>query len=85
MIASRLLPTYLLLHVAAQPPPLQLLFISLSAQPVKADGRPPRAWLCLRFLPVRTEIFLAAVAKCVLMVGMLVLKEHGLNLSHFLL
>ena len=39
---------------------------SLSTQPVKADGRPPRARFCSRFLPVKGEFFLAAVAKCLL-------------------
>ena len=40
---------------------------TLSCNPT-SQGRgslqPPRAWLCLRFLPVKKDFFLAAVAKC---------------------
>ena len=43
------------------------LSLSLSAQPVKADDRPPSSLVCPRFLPVKGEFFLAIVAKCLLM------------------
>ena len=36
--------------------------VPLSTQPVKADGRPPAARVCPRFLPVKGEFFLATVA-----------------------
>ncbi len=42
---------------------------SLSTQPVKADGCPPRAQLCSRFLSLKRKFFLATVTKCWLMVG----------------
>ena len=58
----------ILLLCVSTPPPSSL-FLSLSTQPVKADGRPPRAGFCLRFLPVKGEFFLTAVAKCLLMGG----------------
>ncbi len=45
------------------------LFLFLLTQPVKADGRPPRALLCSKFLPLKRKFFLATVAKCLLMVG----------------
>ena len=45
---------------------LLLLPLSLSTQMVKADGCPPRAWFCSRFLPIKGEFFLTAVAKCLL-------------------
>ena len=34
---------------------------------VKADGRPPSAQFCLKFLPVKGQFFLATVAKFLLM------------------
>ena len=43
------------------------LSVCLSTQPVKADGRPPRSLVCLRFLPVKREFFLTTVAKELLM------------------
>ncbi len=39
---------------------------------VEADGRPPTARFCSRFQPVKRKLFLAAVAKCLLMVGTVV-------------
>ena len=38
-----------------------------TGRPVKADGRSPIAGFCLRFLHIKVEFFLTAVAKCLLM------------------
>ena len=56
--------------------------LSLSTQSVKADGRPPTARFCSRFLPIKGEFFLAAVAKCLLMGELLGLckLQYGLDL-----